>query len=58
MIPSSEFQEPHLELPLLQKIHREYEKPLTWIMAKAIDEASSLYEAVFGLINDWGGRVP
>ena len=42
----------------LQKIHQEYEKPLTWIMAKAIDEASSLYEAVFGLINDWGGRVP
>lgn len=42
----------------LHKIHRKYEKPLTWVLNNAIEEASNIYEAAFGLINDWGGRVP
>ena len=51
----------HLENLLvkeLQAIHQRYEQPFVWIMTKAIEEASNVYEAVFGLINDWGGRVP
>lgn len=42
----------------LQAIHQRYEQPFNWIMTRAIEEASNVYEAVFGLINDWGGRVP
>jgi hypothetical protein len=41
----------------LQHIHHSYDKPVTWVLNHAIDEASHIYEAVFGLINDWGGRV-
>ncbi|MBD8034515.1 MULTISPECIES: ATPase [Solibacillus] len=42
----------------LHEIHKKYEIPLSWTFEKAIDDASKVYEAVFGLINDWGGRVP
>ncbi|MGN7479736.1 ATPase [Solibacillus silvestris] len=42
----------------LQSIHRKFEMPLLWTFEQSIDEASKIYEAVFGLINDWGGRVP
>lgn len=41
----------------LQEIMEEHEQPLKLIFEQAIDEASEIYEAVFGLINDWGGRV-
>lgn len=42
----------------LQAIHRKLELPFAWVFEQAIDDASKIYEAVFGLINDWGGRVP
>ena len=42
----------------VQEIHQKFEIPLSWTLEQAIDEASKVYEAVFGLINDWGGRVP
>ncbi|MEK4426213.1 ATPase [Solibacillus sp. FSL K6-1523] len=29
-----------------------------WYMNEIVDEAERVYEAVFGLVNDWGGRVP
>ena len=42
----------------LQEIKQQFDIPLAWTLEQAIDEASKMYEAVFGLINDWGGRVP
>lgn len=42
---------------VLQDIHQKYDESLSLTLEKAIDDASKLYEAVFGLINDWGGRV-
>ena len=41
----------------LQEIMMEFEQPLLHSYEQAIAEASEIYEAVFGLINDWGGRV-
>lgn len=41
----------------LQEIHKNFGESLSLTLEKAIDDASELYEAVFGLINDWGGRV-
>ena len=41
----------------LQAIVMEFEQPLLHVYEQAIAEASEIYEAVFGLINDWGGRV-
>ena len=41
----------------LQKIMTEFEQPFILLFEYAIDDASEVYEAVFGLINDWGGRV-
>lgn len=42
----------------LQAIYQKFKLPFSWKFEQAIDEASKIYEAVFGLINDWGGRVP
>ncbi|WP_339194968.1 ATPase [Solibacillus sp. FSL R5-0449] len=41
----------------LQEIVSKFEQPLLYIYEQAITEASEIYESVFGLINDWGGRV-
>ncbi|MEK5080951.1 ATPase [Solibacillus sp. FSL W7-1436] len=41
----------------LQEIVIEFEQSLHNLYEQAITEASEIYEAVFGLINDWGGRV-
>lgn len=41
----------------LQKLMIEFEQSLLHNYEQAIAEASEIYEAVFGLINDWGGRV-
>lgn len=41
----------------LQEIMTEFEQPFLLLFEQAIDDASEIYEAVFGLINDWGGRV-
>lgn len=42
----------------LNIIFKNYEIPLNWVLDNALIEAEKIYEAVFGLINDWGGRVP
>lgn len=41
----------------LQEQLIEFEQDLLHDYEQAIAEASEIYEAVFGLINDWGGRV-
>lgn len=41
----------------LQELLIEFEQNLFHDYEQAIAEASEIYEAVFGLINDWGGRV-
>lgn len=41
----------------LRLIHQQYKSELHNVYSNAIEEASNLYEAVFGLINDWGGLV-
>ncbi|MEK4386523.1 ATPase [Solibacillus sp. FSL W7-1464] len=41
----------------LQVLVIEFEPTLFNLYEQAITEASEIYEAVFGLINDWGGRV-
>lgn len=41
----------------LQEIMNEFEQQLMLLFEQGIDDASEIYEAVFGLINDWGGRV-
>ncbi len=41
----------------LQVLVLEFEQSLFNLYEQAITEASEIYEAVFGLINDWGGRV-
>ena len=41
----------------LQVLIIEFEQSLLHHYEQAIAEASEIYEAVFGLINDWGGRV-
>lgn len=42
----------------LQNIYSKYKRQLDCSLGQAIVEAENIYEAVFGLINDWGGRVP
>lgn len=42
----------------LQLIHQKFENPIMWIFEQAIEQASEIYEEAFGLINDWGGKVP
>ncbi|MCM3720828.1 ATPase [Solibacillus isronensis] len=41
----------------LQVLVMEFETSLLNLYEQGIAEASEIYEAVFGLINDWGGRV-
>lgn len=41
----------------LRLIHQQYKSELDDVYSKAIEEASDVYEVVFGLINDWGGLV-
>lgn len=42
----------------LKGILSKYDFPLRWTLGSAVDEAEKIYESKFGLINDWGGRVP
>lgn len=41
----------------LRLIHQQYKAELDAVYTNAIEEASDIYEVVFGLINDWGGLV-
>ena len=41
----------------LRLIHQQYKAELDAVYTNAIEEASDVYEVVFGLINDWGGLV-
>lgn len=41
----------------LRLIHQQHKAELDAVYTNAIEEASDVYEVVFGLINDWGGLV-
>lgn len=41
----------------LRFIHQQYKSALDDVYTNAIEEATDVYEVVFGLINDWGGLV-
>ncbi|MEK4628038.1 MAG: ATPase [Solibacillus sp.] len=42
----------------IKLIHQKFKTPLNLTMENMITESENIYEGVFGLINDWGGRVP
>lgn len=41
----------------LKVICEKYKETIHLVLGEMISEAEKIYEAVFGLINDWGGRV-
>ncbi|MEG0386130.1 MAG: ATPase [Solibacillus sp.] len=42
----------------INEIYHNNKANFHWYVNEKVDEAERVYEAVFGLVNDWGGRFP